>query len=107
MKNKFTEAMAWIFTFLFFFAIFTSSIWLPPTVAWFKNEKPPETEQRAPISYEEVKQRVWLEQIKKADGSSVLINTEKLGDNVVPLIVRHYTRWTELGEVEYWVEVVE
>ncbi|MCW6681593.1 hypothetical protein NHG29_01770 [Aerococcaceae bacterium NML160702] len=106
MKNKRRELFAWFGVIITLTILVTSTKWLPATVDWLKHSKPPETEQVAPITVEEVKQQVLLEQVKQAGGSSVLIKTEKLGDDVVPLTVRHYARWTELGEVEYWVEVI-
>ncbi|MCW6664534.1 hypothetical protein NHG32_02445 [Aerococcaceae bacterium NML191219] len=47
------------------------------------------------------------ETIKQAKGKSVLVKTEKLGDDVKPLIVRHWARYTETGSVEYWVELID
>ena len=60
-----------------------------------------------PPSRIETMQQEWLLKIKNADGHSVLIYTEKIGDDVKPLIVRHYARYTETGSVEYWTEVVK
>ena len=59
-----------------------------------------------PPSRIETAQREWIQKIKNADGHSILIYTEKIGDDVKPLIVRHYARCTEIGTIEFWQEVV-
>ena len=109
MKNK--EVLSLTGAFLLSFAIFTSRIWMPPTVECLRLDKPPETEQVveevAPPTAEQVEQEKLLEQVKKAGGSSVVLRTESLGDEVKPLIVRHYARYTETGSVEYWTELID
>ena len=59
-----------------------------------------------PPSRIETMQQEWINKIKQADGHSVLIYTEKIGDDVQPIIVRHYARWTEIGTIEFWQEVI-
>ncbi|MCW6666964.1 hypothetical protein NHG34_05305 [Aerococcaceae bacterium NML190938] len=94
--------------------IATIQLWLPPTITWLKNAKPPEVEQVetssveevAPPTAEQLEQEKLLEQVKKAGGSSVLLRTEKVGDNVKPVTVRHWARYTEIGTVDFWQEVV-
>ena len=46
------------------------------------------------------------ETIRQAQGRSVLVKTEKIGDDIKPLIVRHYARYTEIGTIEFWEEVI-
>lgn len=85
------------------------------TFAFLKHFNPPKVEQVAQSSVEEVapptaeqlEQEKILQLVKKAGGSSVLLRTEKIGDNVKPLIVRHYARYTETGSVEYWTELID
>ena len=60
-----------------------------------------------PPSRIETIQQEWLLKIKNAEGHSVLIYTEKLGDDIKPLIVRHYARYTETGTIDYWQEVIK
>lgn len=59
-----------------------------------------------PPSRIETMQQEWLLKIKNADGHSLLIYTEKIGDDIKPLIVRHYARYTEIGTIEFWEEVI-
>ena len=90
-------------------------MWLPPTITWLKHSKPPEVEQVeqssieefAPPTAEEIEQEKILQLVKQAEGHSVLIRTEKLGDDVKPLIVRHWARYTEIGTVDFWQETIE
>ncbi|MCW6661872.1 hypothetical protein NHG28_06480 [Aerococcaceae bacterium NML201209] len=94
--------------------IATTQMWLPATITWLKNTKPPEVqveqlsvEEVQPPTAEQLEQEKLLEQVKKSGGSSVLLRTEKIGDNVKPLIVRHYARYTEIGTVDFWQEIIE
>ncbi|MCW6663936.1 hypothetical protein NHG23_08575 [Aerococcaceae bacterium NML190073] len=107
MKNKRREILAWVGAIAVLSVLLTLPSQFPAIIDWLRHDKPPETEQVAPITVEEVKQQVLLEQVKNAEGHSVLLRTEKIGDNVNPVTVRHYARWTELGEVEYWTEQVK
>lgn len=77
-----------------YFRVFTVCL-LFAFVAWLFTQDVPKT---APPVYETV---------KKAEGRSVLVKTEKLGDDVKPMIVRHWARYTETGTIDYWQEVVE
>ena len=93
--------------------IATTQLWFPPTITWLKNAKPPEVqveqssvEEVAPPTAEEIEQEKILQLVKKAEGHSVLLRTEKIGDNVKPIIVRHYARYTETGTIDYWQEVI-
>ena len=93
--------------------IATTQLWFPPTITWIKSAKPPEVqvetssvEQIRPPTAEEIEQEKILQLVKKAGGSSVLLRTEKLGDDVKPLIVRHWARYTEIGTIDFWQEVV-
>ena len=107
MKNKRRELLAWFGAIVVLTIIATTQMWLPSTITWLKNAKPPETEQVAPITVEEVKQQLLMEQVKQVKGHSVLIRTEKIGDDVKPLTVRHYARLSETGEIVYWTEVID
>lgn len=114
MKNKRREILAWVGVVVVLTIFATSGKWLPVTVDWIRHDKPPEVEQVVssieevqPPTAEEIKQEKILQLVKKAEGHSVLLRTEKIGDNVKPLIVRHYARYTEIGTVDFWQEVVE
>ena len=60
-----------------------------------------------PPSRIKIVQQEWIEKIKQADRHSVLIYTEEIGDDVKPLIVRHYARYTEIGTIEFWTEQIK
>lgn len=114
MNNKRREILAWVGAIAVLSVLLTLPSQFPAIIDWLKHSKPPEVEQVVssieevqPPTAEEIKQEKWLEQVKQAEGSSVLLRTEKVGDDVEPLTVRHYARWTELGEVEYWTEVID
>lgn len=114
MKNKRREILAWVGAIAVLSVLLTLPSQFPAIIDWLKHSKPPETEQVVssveevqPPTAEEIKQEKWLEKVKQAEGHSVLLKTEKIGDNVNPVTVRHYARWTELGEVEYWTEQVK
>lgn len=98
MKNKRTEIAAWVTIIAICFGLWH----LPKVIIWLQNAEPPRI-----LTTEQVKQQKVLEEVKQAGGSSVLLRTEKLGDDVKPLIVRHWARYTETGSVEYWTEVVK
>ncbi|MCW6680867.1 hypothetical protein NHG33_06650 [Aerococcaceae bacterium NML130460] len=114
MKNKRRELLAWVGVIITLTIFAMSGKWLPVTVDWLRHDKPPEVEQVVssieevqPPTAEQLEQEKLLEQVKKTGGSSVLLRTEKIGDNVKPLIVRHYARYTETGSVEYWTELID
>ncbi|MCW6662927.1 hypothetical protein NHG29_01430 [Aerococcaceae bacterium NML160702] len=64
-------------------------------------------EKSEPFSVEQIKQRTFIEQIKNAKGHSVLLRTEKIGDDVTVATVRHYARLAETGEITYWTEYIK
>lgn len=108
MKNKRREILAWVGVVVVLTILVTSTKWLPATVDWLKHSKPPETEQVVssveevqPPTADEIEQEKILKLVKKSGGSSVLLRTEKVGDNAKPLIVRHYARYTEIGTVDF------
>lgn len=120
MKNMFEDVMLFIqITVIFFFlSIFAFVIGVKIYVEMNPDKFPTESqviEQVETSSVEEVniptaeqiEQEKMLEQVKRAEGHSVLLRTEKIGDDVKPMTVRHYARWTELGQVEYWTEQVK
>lgn len=112
-KRTKIEIAARLGAIVFLTIIATTQLWFPPTITWLKNANPPEVqvetssvEENQPPTAEEIEQEKILQLVKKAEGHSVLIRTEKIGDNVKPLIVRHYARYTEIGTVDFWQEVV-
>ena len=107
MKNKRRELLAWFGAIAVLSVLLMLPSQFPAIIDWLRHDKPPETEQVAPITVEEVKQQLLLEQVKQAEGNSVLIRTEKIGDDVVPLTVRHYARLAETGDIVYWTEVTD
>lgn len=46
-----------------------------------------------------------MQMVKQANGRSVVLKQEKIGDGRQPMIVTHYGRLAETGEVTYWTEV--
>ena len=114
-KRTKIEIAARLGAIVFLTIIATTQLWFPPTITWLKNAKPPEVEQVEqssveevqPPTAEEIEQEKILQQVKNAEGHSVLLRTEKIGDNIKPIVVRHYARYTETGSVEYWTELID
>lgn len=75
-------------------------------ILWLQNQVPPDDKPQAP-TVAEITQLEWVQEVKDANGRSVLVFTEKIGDDHTPLIVRHYARWTEVGTIEWWTEQVK
>lgn len=60
-----------------------------------------------PITIEQIEQQTMIKQIENAEGHSVLLRTEKIGDDVTVATVRHYGRLSETGEITYWTEYIK
>lgn len=102
MKNKFLELFSWVGAMI----TLTVIMWMPHIIL-LRMSKPLETERVTFTTIEKTKQQLLLDQLKNAKGDSVLIKKEELVNDVAHITLYHYARWTELGEVQYWVEVVE
>lgn len=50
-------------------------------------------------------EQLTVQTIEQANGRSVVLKQEKIGDGRQPMIVTHYGRLAETGEVTYWTEV--